>query len=151
LLAKIEQANARKSTLVSLLRNIISYQKKYLDAQGEEFPRPLPQKQIAAELGIHPSMVCRAIAGRSVELPWGLEIALKELFTPEKKIRSIEKLLMTIIEEEKILLEMSDFPRPYSDQQISQLLKKRFHVAIAPRTVAKYRTLLHIPSIYERK
>ncbi|RLB03379.1 MAG: RNA polymerase factor sigma-54, partial [Deltaproteobacteria bacterium] len=55
-----------------------------------------------------------------------------------------KKLIQEIIAEE-------DPRAPYSDQRIVEILKARYGLEIARRTVAKYREGLAIPSSKERR
>jgi RNA polymerase sigma-54 factor len=49
------------------------------------------------------------------------------------------------------LIQKEDTSAPLKDEEIVSLLKERFSVRIARRTVAKYREILHIQSSRERR
>ncbi|MBF2067106.1 MAG: RNA polymerase subunit sigma-54 [Calothrix sp. C42_A2020_038] len=61
--------------------------------------------------------------------------------------RTPQQLQQSIIE----LLQSESSTHPYSDTQLAQLLKLRFGVSIARRTIAKYRRLLGIENASHRK
>lgn len=41
--------------------------------------------------------------------------------------------------------------QPYSDEQLAQMLKLRFGISIARRTVAKYRKIMRLPARARRR
>ncbi len=51
----------------------------------------------------------------------------------------------------KKLISEEDPKKPLSDQKISEILKEKFEINIARRTVAKYRESMGIPSSSKRK
>ncbi|MGA2090895.1 MAG: hypothetical protein ABSH12_05470 [Endomicrobiales bacterium] len=153
LLERIELVNIKKSLMGNILTKIIEKQKSYLDSGGEGEMEPFKQVEMAKELEVHPSIVSRAIAGRSIETPWGLEKPLKEFF-PSGKIKQKEAMLVCIheiLKKEKIQLRNGIISKPFSDQAISLFLQKEYLVAIAPRTVAKYRNQMQIPPAFQRR
>ena len=50
----------------------------------------------------------------------------------------------------KELIDNEDHEKPYSDQDLAELLEER-NISISRRTVAKYRKELGISTTYERK
>ena len=62
----------------------------------------------------------------------------------EVAVKRVQNLIRQVITEENPR-------RPYSDEKICQLLKERYNIAIARRTVAKYREMMRILSSSERK
>jgi RNA polymerase sigma-54 factor len=62
----------------------------------------------------------------------------------EVSVKRVQNLIRQLIAEE-------DPRRPYSDEKICRLLKERHTIAIARRTVAKYREMMKILSSSERK
>ncbi len=141
----------RHTTLLAIARAIIELQPEFL-TQGPRALKPLTQAQVAADIGRHPSTVGRAIAGKYIETPYGL-IALERFFAsripqarhePSLSDAKIKGELETLIAEE-------DPAHPLSDEAIAQALHRR-HMAVARRTVAKYRTALQVlPAHLRRK
>jgi DNA-directed RNA polymerase specialized sigma54-like protein len=152
LLAKIELVNIRKSLMGNILLKTIEKQKNYFDSGGESDLEPFKQTELAKDLGVHPSIVSRGIAGRSIETPWGLEKPLKEFF-PSGKLRQKEVILgyiHEILKKEKAALRSGILKKPFSDKAISLLLQNEHSEAVAPRTVAKYRNQMQLPPAFLR-
>lgn len=144
LIEKAELVNIRKSVMHGVLSGIIKKQSQYLSSHGSEKLKPFLQNELADKINVHPSVISRAVNGRSILTPWGEEKPVKEFFVseePEKKNKALS-CIKQIIKEEK---------RPLTDNQISNILKHSYGINIASRTVAKYRTELNIVSSYKRR
>lgn len=143
LLDKIDLINIKKSLMHRLLSGIARRQSAYLNAGGQGAPAPLRQSELAASLGVHPSIISRAVNGRSVETPWGGEKPLREFFRSPAEARreSAMRHIREIISKEE---------KPLSDREISALLLERYGETVAQRTVAKYRRSMDLPDSYRR-
>jgi RNA polymerase sigma-54 factor len=141
LIQRLEHLNQRKSTLFRVLEGILDSQRAYFEAEGKNALRPQRQKDLAATLGIHASLVSRALAGRSLRAPWGEEIPLKDFFPVERRHSSLQNRLR------RILLEKG---KPLGDRQIALRLTREYGETVAPRTVARYRNALGFPNVYGR-
>ncbi len=131
--------NDRKTTLFEILQRITEKQKNYFISGDSTQLLPYPQKEIAHDINIYPSTVSRAISNRSIDTKWG-EKPLKYFFPLNKKLQ-IKDFILEIIEKEN----------NFSDIYISNVLKEKYKIAIARRTVAKYRNELNIPNKFNRK
>lgn len=106
---------------------------------------PLTSKDLAEELGIHPSTVSRILRSKYIDTPKGI-ISLKSLLVSSvSKTRNITplqlmQLIESIIKKEKV---------PKSDNKIATELNKR-GFNLARRTITKYRKRLSIPSSRNR-
>ena len=106
---------------------------------------PLSSKDLAEELGIHPSTVSRILRSKYIDTPKGI-ISLKSLLVSSvSKTRNITplqlmQLIDSIIKKEKV---------PKSDNKIATELNKR-GFNLARRTITKYRKRLSIPSSRNR-
>ena len=106
---------------------------------------PLTSKDLAEELGIHPSTVSRILRSKYIDTPKGI-ISLKSLLVSSvSKTRNITplqlmQLIDSIIKKEKV---------PKSDNKIAIELNKR-GFNLARRTITKYRKRLSIPSSRNR-
>lgn len=152
LLADIELVNIRKSLMGNVLTKIIERHRAYFDDCGARPLEPFQQADLARDLGVHPSIISRTIAGRALETPWGRELPLKSFF-PSAGARSREivtKHIRALLDEEAAGLRAGTRAVPLSDKRIAQELRARFSLAVAPRTVAKYRALMNIPSAFHR-
>jgi RNA polymerase sigma-54 factor len=99
--------------------------------------RPLTHAEIAAEVGVHPSTVSRAVMHRYLRLPSGRVVPLASLFCRDAGAPAA---LATVIEREA---------QPHSDAELARELARLGH-RVARRTVAKYRAGLGIPPQHER-
>ena len=106
---------------------------------------PLTSKDLAEELGIHPSTVSRILRSKYIDTPKGI-ISLKSLLVSSvSKTRNITplqlmQLIDSIIKKERV---------PKSDNKIATELNKR-GFNLARRTITKYRKRLSIPSSRNR-
>lgn len=139
LLKQLEIINSRKTTSHKVIQNIIEYQSDFLKSGKIEKLVPLSQKEIASRININPSLICRAINGRSIHTPWQEEIPLRNFFLSKKDIR--KNLIKEIISEEK---------HPYKDREIKNLLKTRYQIDISSHLVNICRNELRIPSASKR-
>jgi RNA polymerase sigma-54 factor len=139
LISSIEQ---RQQTVERITREILSFQKEFFD-EGVSKLRPLTMNTIAQTVDVHETTISRAIANKFIRTPHGV-FAFKYFFTPgftsssgeSVSNKSIKDMISHLIEEENPA-------KPYSDQSIVDLLKKK-DIKIARRTVAKYREGLGI-------
>jgi hypothetical protein len=86
LLSELEFVDRRKSTLYGVLELILAAQAAYL-ATGDLADRhPLTQCSVALKLDVAPSVINDLVSNQSIELPWGVEVALKELLPSRKTV-----------------------------------------------------------------
>ncbi|WP_212522847.1 hypothetical protein [Actibacterium sp. MT2.3-13A] len=143
--AALRALRHRGRTLRDVAQVIARRQHRFF-AQGPDHMAPLTRAEIAAELGLHPSTVGRAISGKallfrgaahplSIFVPQALPGAVSA-YTAQRRLRRL----------------IGDEPpgAPLADEQIAALLQRE-GVDIARRTVAKYRQCMNIPSSFERK
>jgi len=131
----IENIAKRHETIGKILEMIIKKQSGHLESEKIQL-NPLMQKDIAKELGLHPSTISRAISNKYIQTPRGV-LMLKVLCPREVKgvtSRNIKELIKDIIASE-------DKKRPLSDDEISDKLKEE-GMSIERRTVASYRKKL---------
>ena len=107
--------------------------------------KPLSNKEISDQLGLHPSTISRILRSKYIQTPRGV-IPLKSLLISSvSKTRNVTpiqlmEIIKKIIEDEKSKL---------SDQDIALLLNKKGY-SLARRTISKYRLKLNIPSSRKR-
>ena len=138
----------RGQTLLRIARYLIEHQAAWLEF-GDQALRPLTLRELAAALELHESTISRAIAGKYVRTPRGT-VALRHLFSTavdtgdggEASSGAIQATIRQMIEAEN--------PRkPLSDAKLADQLKQA-GIAVARRTVAKYREAMNIPPSHER-
>ena len=152
LLEKIEFVNIRKSLMYNIILRLLEKQNRYLRCRHENRLMPFLQIDLARDLKVHPSIISRAIAGRSIETPWGEEKPLKELFYSldlEQK-ETVLRYIRDIFKDEKYRINNGELKKPLSDKVTALLLKDKYSVSISQRTVAKYRNLMKLPGAFHR-
>jgi RNA polymerase sigma-54 factor len=139
----------RKSTILRTCEVIVRRQEEFLDI-GIEALRPMMIKEVAEEIGVHPSTVSRAVANKYAHTPQGV-IELRAFFSegangPEgadTPLVVLKRMVRKLIEEE-------DTRHPLTDDQLAAMLQGK-GIQVTRRTVAKYREDLHIPSTHQRR
>lgn len=126
----------RGETLLRIGAALAERQEAFLRA-GPRALAPLTRLQLAADLRLHESTVCRAVAEKTALLPDGALWPLDGFFDAARPAR---ELLRELVAAEAT---------PLSDQALAQLLTERGH-PVARRTVAKYRDELGIPPQQQR-
>jgi len=146
LLKNIEQ---RKHTILRVCQSIIARQGEFLD-HGPDALKPMMIKEVAEEVGVHPSTVSRAVASKYAHTPQGV-LELRSFFSesvngPEgggMSLLTLKRLVKKMIEEE-------DATKPLTDEHIAAKLEDS-GIHVTRRTVAKYREDMRIPSTHQRR
>jgi RNA polymerase sigma-54 factor len=146
LMRNIEQ---RKNTILRTCEAIIRRQTDFLE-NGIEAMKPMMIKEVAEEIGVHPSTVSRAVSNKYVHTPQGV-YELRFFFSegvngPEGSGTP----LMLLKRKVKKLIEDEDPSKPLTDDQITQMLQSQ-GIVVTRRTVAKYREDMKIPSTHQRR
>jgi RNA polymerase sigma-54 factor len=128
----IDNVNRRRATLQRIAECLVDRQREYL-LHGVQHLVPLTRAEVGSVTGMHESTVSRATADKFVMLPTGEVVPFGHFFTASLGVK----------DQIKHLVEGEDPTNPYSDQDIAELLAAE-GVAIARRTVAKYRDELHL-------
>ncbi len=139
LISSIEQ---RQQTIERITREILRMQCDFFE-KGVSFLRPLTMSQVADEVGVHETTVSRAMSNKYIDTPHGV-FEFKYFFTTGYTNETGKSVANTTVKGliAKII-ETENRSKPYSDQNIVNILKER-DVKIARRTVAKYREELGI-------
>ena len=146
LIKNIEQ---RKQTILRVCYAIIGRQRDFLE-RGIDQLKPMMIKEVAEEIGVHPSTVSRAVANKYTHTPQGV-FELRYFFSesvngPEGGGTS----LLILKRRVKKLIEEEDPARPLTDEQITRILQSQ-GIQVTRRTVAKYREDMRIPSTHQRR
>ncbi|MGA3211875.1 MAG: RNA polymerase factor sigma-54 [Terriglobales bacterium] len=146
LIKNIEQ---RKQTILKVCYSIIDRQSEFLE-KGIDYLLPMMIKEVAEEIGVHPSTVSRAVANKYAHTPQGV-FELRFFFSesvqgPEGNNTS----LLILKRRVKKLIEEEDPARPYTDEQVTRILQSQ-GIQVTRRTVAKYREDMRIPSTHQRR
>ena len=146
LIKNIEQ---RRQTILKVCYAIIGRQREFLD-HGIDQLKPMMIKEVAEEIGVHPSTVSRAVASKYVHTSQGV-FELRFFFSesvqgPEGAGTS----LLILKRRVKKLIEEEDPAHPLTDDQITRVLQSQ-GIQVTRRTVAKYREDMKIPSTHQRR
>ena len=139
----------RKSTILRTCEVIVRRQQDFLD-YGVESMRPMMIKEVAEEIGVHPSTVSRAVSNKYAHTPQGV-IELRYFFSegsngPEGADTTLTVLKLKV----RKLIEEEDARHPLTDDQLAALLHAQ-GIQLTRRTVAKYREDMNIPSTHQRR
>ena len=139
----------RKSTILRTCEVIVRRQQEFLDV-GIEALRPMMIKEVAEEIGVHPSTVSRAVSSKYVHTSQGV-FELRFFFSegvhgPEGGSTP----LMLLKRKVKKLIDEEDPRKPLTDDLIASMLEAQ-GIDVTRRTVAKYREDLRIPSTHQRR
>ncbi len=146
LIKNIEQ---RKHTITKVCYVIVARQQDFLE-RGIDQLKPMMIKEVAEEIGVHPSTVSRAVSNKYAHTPQGV-FELRYFFSesvqgPEGGGTS----LLILKRRVKKLIEEEDPSRPLTDEQITRILQSQ-GIQVTRRTVAKYREDMRIPSTHQRR
>jgi RNA polymerase sigma-54 factor len=146
----LKALDQRARTLLKVAKAVIEHQLPFLE-HGVQHLRPLLLRDIAAVTDLHESTVSRATADKHVATPRG-NFPFRYFFSNALPgvAGGADHAAEAIRQQIKAMIEREDPARVLSDDQIVEALQ-RAGVAIARRTVAKYREALAIPSSVQRR
>lgn len=145
----IDAIEQRRSTLYKVACKIVELQKDFLD-EGVHRLRTLKMQDVADIVGVHVSTVSRAIAHKYIQTPQGI-FEMKFFFTGgfqnvDGSMESWEAIRQKLAE----IVAKENKANPLSDEEVADKLHAS-GIAIARRTVTKYRRIMKIPSSRQRK
>ena len=127
----------RKKLLLQIGSYLAKRQSIYLNQKGKL--ATLSLQEAAADLGLHPSTLSRALAGKYAATPKGL-IPLRSLVSSSAETATSKELLEQLIAREE---------KPLTDAELAQMLRLQ-GIKVARRTISKYRKQLKIGSARDR-
>ncbi|HUJ39205.1 MAG TPA: RNA polymerase factor sigma-54 [Candidatus Acidoferrales bacterium] len=146
LLKNIEQ---RKHTILRVCQLILRRQRDFFEF-GMDHLKPMMIKEVAEEVGVHPSTVSRAVANKYSHSPQGV-LELRFFFSESVNgPQGAGVSLLTLKRRVKKMIEEEDASHPLTDEQIAKKLSEE-GIEVTRRTVAKYREDLRIPSTHQRR
>jgi RNA polymerase sigma-54 factor len=146
LMKNIEQ---RKQTILKVCQAIVRRQTDFL-TNGIDQLKPMMIKEVAEEVGVHPSTVSRAVANKYVHTPQGV-FELRYFFSEAVQGPSGAGTPLLLLKRKvKKMIEDEDSAHPLTDEQITLLLQAE-GINVTRRTVAKYREDMKIPSTHQRR
>ena len=136
----------RGNTLRQCAEAILEAQYPFFTGQSTELS-PMTMAALAERLGLHPSTISRATREKYLQCRQGT-YPLRYFFSRAlgEQGPSQQTVKLRLLE----LIRQEDRAHPYSDQRLAELLEQQ-GIAIARRTVAKYRTELRLGSAAARR
>ncbi|HET7844850.1 MAG TPA: RNA polymerase factor sigma-54, partial [Xanthomonadales bacterium] len=144
----IKSLRARGETMLKVANCIVRQQSAFLD-YGPEAMRPLTLREVANEIGVHESTVSRITTRKYLHTPRGtfefkhfFSVGLATSEGGEASATAIRAMIKKLVDDENP-------GKPMSDSAIAGELNRR-GIAVARRTVAKYREAMNIPASSDR-
>lgn len=146
----IKSIHQRQRTIYRVTKSIVRFQRDFLD-RGVAYLKPMVLKDVAMDVNMHESTISRVTSNKYVHTPQGI-FELKYFFNTSINTSRGENIASESVKEKiREILTKEDPQRPYSDQEIVELLKQE-GIIIARRTVTKYRELLgFLPSTRRKR
>jgi RNA polymerase sigma-54 factor len=139
----------RKSTILRTCDVIVRRQQEFFD-KGVEGLRPMMIKEVAEEIGVHPSTVSRAVANKYAHTPQGV-LELRFFFSEGSNgPEGADTPLLVLKRKVRKFIEDEDARHPLTDDQLAAMLQSQ-GIQLTRRTVAKYREDMNIPSTHQRR
>ena len=146
LMKNIEQ---RKQTILRVCQSVVRRQLDFLE-YGIDQLKPMMIKEIAEEIGVHPSTVSRAVSNKYAHTPQGV-FELRYFFSEAVQGPGGGATPLLILKRRvKKMIEEEDPMHPLTDEQITERLQGE-GIEVTRRTVAKYREDMRIPSTHQRR
>jgi RNA polymerase sigma-54 factor len=145
----IKSIHQRQRTIYRVTNSIVRFQREFLD-KGITHLKPLVLRDVAEDIEMHESTISRVTTNKYVHTPQGV-FELKYFFN--SAIQCLDGASVsseTVKDHLKNIIKSENRARPYSDQEIAEMLKQH-NIDVARRTVAKYREALGILPSRKRK
>ena len=145
----IRNIQQRFDTILRVATTIVERQRNFF-IHGELAMRPMVQRELADELGVHESTISRVTTAKYMATPRGtfeLKYFFGSALGTEAGGNASSTAVRALI---KQFIDAEDPARPLSDNQVAEMLKEQ-GIDCARRTVAKYREGMRIPVASLRK
>ncbi len=145
----IRSIHQRQRTIYKVTESIVKMQRDFLE-KGISALKPMVLRDVAEDIGMHESTVSRVTSNKFIHTPQGI-FELKYFFNSSiRRVQGMDMASEAVKNKIKEIIQGEDMKRPYSDQELVELLRQQ-NIDIARRTVAKYREMLGILSSSKRK
>ncbi|HSC79832.1 MAG TPA: RNA polymerase factor sigma-54 [Chitinolyticbacter sp.] len=145
----VRNLEQRFSTILRVAQALVDRQQHFFEL-GILAMQPLGLKDIAEELALHESTVSRATNNKYMATPFGV-FELKYLFSRGLSTRQGSLCSTTAIREAiRKMIQAEAAYAPHSDAEITRQLQQQ-GLKVARRTVTKYRQLMQIPAVEQRR
>ena len=145
----IKSIHQRQRTIYRVTKSIVRFQRDFLD-KGVAYLKPMVLKDVAVDVEMHESTISRVTSNKYVHTPQGI-FELKYFFNSSINTARGENIASESVKEKiREILSKEDPQKPYSDQELVEILKRQ-EILIARRTVTKYREMLGVLPSTRRK
>lgn len=145
----VKSIHQRQKTIYKVVESILKFQRDFFE-KGIAYLKPMVLRDVAQDIDMHESTISRVTTNKYVYTPQGI-FELKYFFNSSINLIDGDVIASASVQEKMRQIIASENPKlPYSDNEISQILKK-FNISIARRTVAKYRDRLKVLPSNKRK
>ncbi|MFB3926570.1 MAG: RNA polymerase factor sigma-54 [Syntrophales bacterium] len=145
----IKSIQQRQRTIYRVSESIVKYQRDFFD-YGINYLKPMVLRDVADDVQMHESTISRVTTNKYMHTPRGI-FELKYFFNSGISKTSGDSIASKSVQEEiKKIIQNENKKRPYSDNEIVDILKTS-GISIARRTVAKYREMMNILPSSRRK
>ncbi len=145
----IKSIQQRQRTIYRVSESIVKYQRDFFD-HGINYLRPMVLRDVADDVEMHESTISRVTTNKYMHTPRGI-FELKFFFNSGISKTSGDSIASKSVQEEiRKIVQSENKAQPYSDSEIVDILKNT-GIAIARRTVAKYREMMGILPSSKRK
>ncbi len=145
----IKSIHQRQRTISRVTKSIVRFQREFLE-KGVAYLKPMVLKDVALDVEMHESTISRVTSNKYVHTPQGI-FELKYFFNSSINTSRGENVASASVKEKIRLILAQEAPlKPYSDQELVEILKKQ-DILIARRTVTKYREMLGVLPSTQRK
>jgi RNA polymerase sigma-54 factor len=137
----IKSLQQRQQTILNIAAEIVKRQKEFMD-KGVAYLKPMTMVQVAEVVGVHETTVSRAVSNKYIDTPQGV-FEMKYFFTSGIQTSSGGLSNTSVKDMVAEMFSKENSGKPLSDNEIVKMLGDK-GIAIARRTVAKYRAELNI-------
>lgn len=146
----IKSIHQRQKTIYKATESIVKLQKDFFEF-GAAHLKPMVLRDVAEDIQMHESTVSRVMNNKYMYTPFGVFELKYFLNSGIQSVDGVGKVASLSVKERlKEIIRAEDKSKPFSDQEIVNILK-RSNIDIARRTVAKYREVLGIFPSNQRK
>lgn len=146
----IKSIHQRQKTIYKATESIVKLQKNFFEF-GAAHLKPMVLRDVAEDIQMHESTISRVMNNKYMYTPFGVLELKYFLNSGIQSVDGVDKVASLSVKERlKEIIRTEDKSKPFSDQEIANILK-RSNIDIARRTVAKYREVLGILPSNQRK
>ncbi len=145
----IRSIHQRHKTIYRVMESILKFQRNFFE-KGVSYLKPMVLRNVAEDIEMHESTISRVTTNKYAHTPRGI-FELKYFFNSAIQRTHGDAIASASVQEKiRQIIEKEDPRKPYSDENISKILKEE-HINIARRTVSKYREIMKVLPSSKRK